>query len=180
MGIGVPKKIPIKSETMAIYTPVVAMDIKGRCQSNLFIMVTDLRKWNAKISECKIGLRKLVASIKAKCLSITLESQTVPEDLLKLLPSKVPVTAIILFVNSRPGRVLVFTVDVKNLILRKITLSSFLLKLMLLVVFILATFLGWNLGEFFFPNMFSIPPFLGSMFLGRISDRVVRWFISYF
>lgn len=179
MGIGVPNKIPINRKTWRFIHLSSLWVLKAGANPTFLFMVTDLRKWNAKISEFKIVLRKLVASMKAKSFSLTLESQPVPEDLLKLLPSKVPATAIILFVNSRLGRVLVFTIDVKNLILRKITVSSFLLKLILLVVFILATFLGWNLGEAFFPDMFSIPSFFVSLFMGSISDRVVRRFISY-
>lgn len=82
-------------------------------------------------------------------------------------------------VNTRPGRIIVYVCDVKDFIFHKISFSSFLLKSVLTVCFLLATYLGWTIGDVFFPKMYCVPSFLCSMLCGNISDRLIR-FLSKF
>lgn len=89
-------------------------------------------------------------------------------------------TLTFLCANTRFGSVVVYVFDVKDFLLRKISISSFLVRSVMVAAFLGASCIGWSLGESFFQNMCGVPAFLCSSIFGNMSDRLIKQFCFIF
>lgn len=134
-------------------------------------MNLDLTKWNAFISYCKTRLQNsFVCSPYGTGRAEV--GTVVPAELRSFVPRQAPDSFLLFFFNTRLGRAVVYVFAVKDFLLSKIGVLSFFKKTLVFSAFIVASLLGWQIGETLFPGMFC--PFAGSLLLGSVSD----WFVN--
>lgn len=128
-----------------------------------------------KYKDCFISFANFVSNSIYKYDYTSRERQKEIKRYFPLIPSSV----ISLCINTNPGRILVYAIDIKDFISRKINSSSFLMKSLKLGAYLSATCIGWKIGGYILPGMFNIPSLVSSMFLGNVSDRLFKRVISF-